>query len=229
MATRFGQFGAFMMARALLVVGILVLMLVVPVYLKKERENRESEVHRKELEMSRGPSTNTASAPAVTTAPPRPIGHGLSLALLGDGRMPSDVAHLGCHGEPAPLDQPHQGSCNPYRGDTSCRTVLPVLCVRPAAAPLPAGLDAGAYPGWTGGTLGATQPVMGAVLESAALASARCEKELGAGWRMAAFHDGPGGQGSWGLQGLRGAGLTGPTRYWVHIGDQKGNCWDSGG
>ena len=46
MATRFGQFGAFMMARALLVVGILVLMLVVPVYLKKERENRESEVHR---------------------------------------------------------------------------------------------------------------------------------------------------------------------------------------
>jgi hypothetical protein len=132
-------------------------------------------------------------------------------------------------GEPATLDQPHQGSCNPYRGDTSCRTVLPVLCVRPAAAPLPAGLDAGAYPGWTGGTLGATQPVMGAVLESAALASARCEKELGPGWRMAAFHDGPGGQGSWGLQGLRGAGLTGPTRYWVHIGDQKGNCWDSGG
>ena len=94
---------------------------------------------------------------------------------------------------------------------------------------MPAGLDAGAYPGWTGGTLGATQPVMGAVLESAALASARCEKELGTGWRMAAFHDGPGGQGSWGLQGLRGAGLTGPTRYWVHIGDQKGNCWDSGG
>ena len=54
--TRNRQRGAFMMARALLVVGILVAMLVIPVYLKKERENREAEVHRKELEMSRGPT-----------------------------------------------------------------------------------------------------------------------------------------------------------------------------
>ena len=226
MATRFGQFGAFMMARALLVVGILVLMLVVPVYLKKERENRESEVHRKELEMSRGPSTNTASAPAVTTATPRPIGHGLSLALLGDGRMPSDVAHLGCHGEPAPQDRPHRGGCNPLQGDTSCRTVLPVLCVRATEAPMPGGLDA-ARGVWAGGALGATQPVMGAVIESEAAGSARCEQELGAGWRMAGLQ--AGGSDAWALQGQRGPGLTGHTSYWVHAADQKGNCWDSGG
>ncbi|MBK7119838.1 MAG: hypothetical protein IPH64_13080 [Comamonadaceae bacterium] len=118
------------------------------------------------------------------------------------GRHPRSCAWVATASPPRWIE-PHRGSCNPYRGDTSCRTVLPVLCVRATAAPLPGGLDAGAYPGWTGGTLGATQPVMGPFW-SRALASARCEKELGAGWRMAAFHDGPGGQGSWGLQGLRG-------------------------
>ena len=227
------QGGAFLMARALLIVGILTAMLVIPVYLKKEREEREAAVHKAEMAHSQGSGAAALAASGVHSdvAPAaRVIGHGLTFVVIqDDGKAPPEVVRLSCHGEPATLDQPHQGSCNPYRGDTSCRTVLPVLCVRPAAAPLPAGLDAGAYPGWTGGTLGATQPVMGAILESAVLASARCEKELGPGWRMAAFHDGPGGQGSWGLQGLRGAGLTGPTRYWVHIGDQKGNCWDSGG
>ncbi|MBK7119837.1 MAG: hypothetical protein IPH64_13075 [Comamonadaceae bacterium] len=44
MATRL-QRGAFLMARALLIVGILTAMLVVPVYLKKEREKREAAVH----------------------------------------------------------------------------------------------------------------------------------------------------------------------------------------
>jgi hypothetical protein len=80
---------------------------------------------------------------------------------------------------------------------------------------------------WAGGALGATQPVMGAVIESEAAGSARCEQELGAGWRMAGLH--AGGSGAWALQGQRGPGLTGHTRYWVHAADQKGNCWDSGG
>lgn len=224
------------MARALLVIGILMAMLIIPVYLKKEREDRELAVRKTEAAMSQGPVTLPAAAAAGTpaasgtradgaTPAPRPLGHGLTFVLVSDGKAPPDVARLNCHGEPAPLDQPHQGSCNPYQGDTSCRTVLPVLCIRPTGTPLPSGLEAGSYPRWTGGTLGATQPVMGAVLESEAMASARCEKELGTGWRMAGFHDGPGG---WGSDGLRGAGLTGYTRYWVHINDQKGNCWDSG-
>ncbi len=229
MTTRFGQRGAFMMARALLVVGILVAMLVIPVYLKKEREDREAEVHRKELEMSRGPATASLPASAASVEQPdapRPIGHGLSFALMADGPIAPELVRLGCRGEPAPQDRPHQGACNPMQGDTSCRTVLPVLCVRPSDAPTPAGFDA-ARGVWAGGALGATQPVMGAVIESEAMGSARCEKELGVGWRMAALSVG-GGSG-WVLQGQRGPGLTAHTRYWVHVADQKANCWDSGG
>lgn len=226
--TRNRQRGAFMMARALLVVGILVAMLVIPVYLKKERENREAEVYRKELEMSRGPAAAPASAasPGPSDAP-RPIGHGLSFALMADlPPVAPELVRLGCQGEPAPQDQARQGACNPMQGDTSCRTVLPVLCVRPSAAPAPAGFDP-ARGVWVGGALGGTQPVMGAVVESEAMGSARCEKELGPGWQMAGLS--VGGSGAWALQGQRGPGLTAHTRYWVHAADQKANCWDSGG
>jgi hypothetical protein len=164
------QRGAFLMARALLIVGILTAMLVIPVYLKKEREEREAAVHKAEMAHSQGSGAAALAASGVHSdvAPAaRVIGHGLTFVVNhDDGKAPPEVVRLSCHGEPATLDQPHQGSCNPYRGDTSCRTVLPVLCVRPAAAPLPAGLDAGAYPGWTGGTLGATQPVMGGLFWS---------------------------------------------------------------
>ena len=42
------QTGAFLMARALLIIGILTAMLVIPVYLKKEREDREAAVRKTE-------------------------------------------------------------------------------------------------------------------------------------------------------------------------------------
>jgi len=152
------------------------------------------------------------------------MGHGLTFAVAKES-TPTGVAHLSCHGEPAELDQPHEKSCNPYKGDTSCRTVLPVLCISEASASEPPGVKSHFYQGWTGATLAATQPVMGAVLDSLGTASARCSKELGPGWRMAEFHDGKGG---WGLQGKAGSGLGAQARCWVHINDQRGNCWDSG-
>lgn len=229
MTMRFGQRGAFLMARALLVVGILAAMLVIPVYLKKERENREAEVRRKEVEASRGPVAVTLPASAASVGQPdapRPIGYGLSFAVMVDGPIAPELVRLGCQGDPAPQDRPRQGACDPIQGDTSCRTVLPVLCVRPIDAPAPPGFE-GARGVWAGGALGATQPVMGAVIESEAMGSARCEKELGAGWRMAGLS--VGGSSAWALQGQRGPGLTAYTRYWVHASDQRSNCWDSGG
>ena len=140
-------------------------------------------------------------APVAPAAAPSGQRHGLTFAQPREGALPADVAHLSCHGEPRVLDQPHQDSCNPYKGDMSCRTVLPVLCVRESGAAVPQGVDSGFYKGWVQGA-------------------------LGAGWRMAEFHDGGGG---WGLQGQRGMGLGQPglTRYWVAINDQRGNCWDS--
>ncbi len=229
MTTRFRQRGAFMMARALMVVGILVTMLVIPVYLKKERDDREAEVHRKETEMSRGPANMAApGTPAAESRPdtPRPIGHGLSFAVMADAPVAPELVRLGCQGEPPPQDRPRRGACDPIQGDTSCRTVLPVLCVRAGDVPAPAGFDVGRGV-WAGGALGATQPVMGAVIESEAIGSARCEKELGAGWRMAGLSAGS--SSGWAIQGQRGPGLTAHTRYWVHVADQKANCWDSGG
>ena len=166
------------------------------------------------------------ATPVAPAAPPTMERHGLTFAQPREEALPADVAHLSCHGEPRALDQPHQGSCNPYKGDMSCRTVLPVLCVRESGAPVPQGVESGFYKGWVRGALGASAPVMGAILTSRAVASARCEAELGPGWRMAEFHDGGGG---WGLQGQRGMGLGQPglSRYWVAINDQRGNCWDS--
>ncbi len=218
------------MARALLVVGILLGMLIVPVWLNKSRSEGEKKLAADKK--AAAPAAPTpASAPVSTqvgaAAPSpaqKPIGFGLSFAMVQDSRQPPDTVHFNCHGEPAGLDRPHNGSCNPYQGDTSCRTVLPVLCLKPGTDPQPAGVEAGFYKGWTGGTLSATQPVMGAILSSQAVAHARCEAEFGTGWRMAEFHDARGG---WGVQGLRGQGYSPGTRYWVSVNDQPGNCWNS--
>ena len=150
--------------------------------------------------------------------------HGLSFALVTEAALSTPVAHLSCHGEPSRLDRPHSNSCNPYRGDTSCRAALPVACFKSTGAKAPEQLQQDFYKGWVNGQLGATRAVAGATLVSEQAASELCRFELGPGWRMAEFHDGGGG---WGLQGERGAGIKPGTRYWVRINDQAGNCWDS--
>ena len=210
-------------------VGLVLLLLLLvgfstTVWVYKKKQTARELTRQTEIAQSAPPPDAPISA-AGGSAPARPIVFGLSFALVppADG-TPADVVHVGCHGEPHDLERPHKDSCNPYQGDTSCRVTLPVLCLKPGGATLPAGVASGFYAGWTGGTLAATQPVMGALLESVATASARCAAELGAGWRMAEFHDGGGG---WGLQVQRGGGFGAWTRYWVHINDQPGNCWDS--
>lgn len=240
------QRGEFLMARALLLTVILVLMLLVPMWLKKAGDQAAQAPPQKQAAQAGATSANETPAPgpavpavpalapvwerAVPTAPDKASGggarHGLTF-VQGVTPSPAGVIHMSCHGKPDELHQPHAGSCNPYRGDTSCQTVLPVLCIQAGsqAEPLPPGVKSDLHQGWTGTTLAATQPVMGAVLSSSAAASARCAQELGTGWRMAEFHDGRGG---WGFQGRVGAGLERATRYWVHVNDQRGNCWDSG-
>jgi hypothetical protein len=165
-----------------------------------------------------------AVAVSAASTSVKPIAYGLSFALVNDPVLATETVYLSCHGEPAPVDRPHKESCNPFQGDTSCRTVLPVLCAKLTGQEAPANAPAGLYQGWMHGSLGATQPVMGAVLESEAGASALCEKELGAGWRMAEFVDSPQG---WSLQGQRGLGLGGNNRYWVHARAKPANCWNS--
>ncbi len=229
-ARRKTQRGEFLPPRALALVLVLMALLALAMWFAKGRGDKLAAVQKAEQAQSAvsAPASTGSPAAAATAAgstEPRPFGFGLTFGLAAaDDKTPQDVANLSCHADPRQLDRPHKDSCNPYQGDTSCRIVLPVLCLKPGGAPMPAGVQDGFYQGWTNGTLAATQPVMGAILESLAVASARCEAELGAGWRMAGFHDGNGG---WGLQGLKGRGFDRHTRYWVHINDQRGNCWDS--
>ena len=221
---RKNQFGAFLMTRWVLLMLILLAMLVVPIWLKKDNDNQAKEkakaAAKAESDMNASYKTvpteatgAVGTAGAQTQSGLRPIGFGLTFAAAApNNEQPSQpgVSQIGCHGQPAPSDKPNKGTCNPYEGDTSCRVVLPVLC-----------LSAG------GGTanIGATAPVMGALLQSRPEANARCEKELGAGWRMADFHA----SGGWSINGRLGQGMlsSGSTRYWVAIDDQLANCWDS--
>ena len=200
------------------------LLLAVPLWIHDRNKSAQELAQVAEVERNTAPPV-TPTPMTQAAMPSRPIGYGLSFAVVPSPEgVPPDVVHLGCHGEPHDLARPHEGSCNPYQGDTSCRVTLPVLCFKPDGSNPPTGVQSGFYQGWTSGSLAATSPIMGAILQSAASASAQCVRELGDGWRMAEFHDGGGG---WGLQGWRGGGFEAWTRYWVHINDQPGNCWNS--
>jgi len=236
------QRGELLMVRAIAVVAVLVLLLAIPLWMKHQRDKRaEAQTGKESAVLSRGtpvpvrPAQTVASGAVSTAAVPAAassgIGHGLTFAVVADdATVPAEIARLGCAGEPRATDRPLKDDhpCNHQQGDTSCRVVLPVLCIQPGTAAKPAGASDAIYAGWTGGMLAPTQPVMGAVLTSAALASARCEKELGSGWRMANVQDG---LNSGGLQGMRTTNTTlgQGTRYWVQTKDQPANCWNSAG
>jgi hypothetical protein len=140
--------------------------------------------------------------PVEASAPPARTGrHGLTWGVQSSAPQ-RFAAH--CHSAPQiPMDQLHNGSCNPYRGDTVCTTRLPLLCFHPARR-----------------ELAITASVMGAELSSRATADAICAKTLGPDWRMAEHHDG-----DWGIEAA-GVPPTPPTRFWVAISDQPANCWD---
>jgi hypothetical protein len=205
-----------MVPARLIVFGLVgIAVIAVPLWLMKKEGRAKIE---KAEAAERAAMTPTAPAPAAATAPTaepaapaapnNPDRFGLS---FGWAATPSaDGLIAGCHGEPRQFDNPHSGSCNPYAGDTSCRTELPLLCSRNVT---PNEL-----------ALATTRGVAGFLLASRADGDARCVAELGAGWRMAGFHDG----GGWEMRGQRDAGSGAAThqRAWVAIGDQAGNCWD---
>ena len=110
--------------------------------------------------------------------------------------------------------------CDAYFGETSCSTYLPVLCINIEGSPNP-GISTTFYSGWTGGNIAHTAPVQGTSLGSLANANLLCSAFLGAGWRMAEFHDGGGGWGFWAYGNVNSA-----TRFWTYINDQPSNCWN---
>lgn len=127
--------------------------------------------------------------------------------------------------------------CDPYIGDTLCSEARPILCLRVDGSSN-CGEPWDFYDGWTEGTMALTvRLVPGTELTSLEVANAICENEVGPGFRMAEHHDGGGGWG-WRAKGSINPPATPasdfprfgnpnlPNRFWVHINDQPGNCWD---
>ncbi len=152
---------------------------------------------------------------------------------------PTAIEGVGCSG------------CNPYQGDTTCSSRLPILCINPEGEPrenyevMPHGgcMSDEYYRGWSGGHIGLTAPVPGTNLTSLASANALCASTFGAGYRMAEFHDGeylpnmdidmyfgntwPAAVsvGGWNFYGY--GDVSSASRFWTYIDDQSANCWDS--
>ncbi len=118
------------------------------------------------------------------------------------------------------VDRVACSGCNPYTGDTSCATSLPVLCVRLDGSPNP-GVPVDFYNGWIGGHIHLTPAVAGTSLTSLAAADALCAATFGTGYGMAEFHHSGGG---WGWQAY--GNVNGASRFWVTINDQVANCWN---
>ena len=94
------------------------------------------------------------------------------------------LLHLACHGEPH-ADRPAASRLvqPATTGDTSCRTVLPIACYRSSGAAAPPSLAQDFYKRLDARPPRGDRAGDGRPLESESSASARCEAELGAGWR----------------------------------------------
>lgn len=234
----------FLSQRTWAVLAVLIALLLIPFWWSKrinDKTQRERAIAatKSTADQPSSPVTSPVDAGLAASNPDRfglSFGHG-TFNTTSTTAPPTSMVYSACAGQPLDMGNPDKAQCNPYQGDSSCRTALPVLCIlKDGSTPESVGLvkdpqiEGGAvgfnfYAGWVGGSLGATAPVAGFVLGSLANANARCTTELGAGWRMAEFHDAGGG---WGLVGKRGPGLTSQqTRHWVHVNDQKANCWDT--
>ncbi|MFF1903013.1 hypothetical protein [Kitasatospora sp. NPDC058218] len=132
---------------------------------------------------------------------------GMSWALLE--RRADNLVHVG-----------HDEASNPYAGDTSPTTALPLLCLNRDGRPAPAGIPAGGFHSWAGGEVAPTPPIPGSRLTSRAAADEICSTGFGPGWRMAEFHDGQG----WSFWAY--GSLPTGLRFWTAIDDQPANPWN---
>jgi len=179
-----------------------------------------------------GPPVDKRAAP-TKDATPKAISastvasRGMTWGYVNASDLPPDAVSVGCRGAPAldDLRWAHDGVCNPYRGDTSCSASLPLLCYKAdGSSPPPGVAGTDFYNGWAAGSVATTAAVSGSSLTSLQAANEVCRSTLGAGWRMAEFHDGKGG---WGF--TANGRVNTQSRFWVRINDQPGNCWDSPG
>jgi hypothetical protein len=228
----------FFSPRSIFIIAVLLAMLIIPLWWLGGKSERAAKQDATEKALN----TSTVTAAITPTEVNNPDAFGMTWGVMPSDKLPADAAWMSCHGQPREgISQPHADSCNPYKGDASCRLALPILCIQKDASTFETSFPSTTNTtptltandivtdGWGSGSVASTEPVAGFVIGSLALANARCEKELGSGWRMAEFHDGLGGQGGWGFVAKRGSRLDTRQRHWVHINDQPGNCWNNKG
>jgi len=198
------------MSRIVVLVGVLLVMLLVPLYLAKERENRAQDKFKARDAAEREIDARALRLSAAS-APRRADRDRFGLTFGWIPTAAADQLHASCRGQPHQLANAHQGACNTYVGDTSCRTVLPVLCLSQAngAAPM---------------ALATSPPVAGFMVTSRSDGDARCAQALGAHWRMATYQDTDAGE----LRAQRPIGIAADTtvRVWAAVKDQPAHCWD---
>lgn len=151
------------------------------------------------------------------------------------------------------LDYVHCTNCNPYQGDTSCMKELPILCIYKAKVPRPSyeikcsshAMPGEFYCGWTGGYINVSKPYRGCHIQSKEHADKLCKLQFGDCWEMASHHDGHfilgmnenqyslcswnwdlAQSGGWGFHAYGNLADATKDRFWVHIRDQPGNCWN---
>ena len=156
-------------------------------------------------------------AAAICTEPKR--GKGLSLSRFRGAAVPGkDIVAISCsHGGR------DQHTCDPYVGDISCATPLPVACFRPRGAAMPRPLERH-YVGnmWSGGDLAFTEPVPGERFRTIGEVNAHCAGRFGRDWRAAELHDGMHNMGIAGFGDARRL----SSRAWVDIaGETYATCW----
>lgn len=196
------------------------------------------------------PPLPRVSSPGVVPAKKQSGAAGKGMTWGIEQRLPRlDITLVSCNG--APLKKGNKG-CDPYQGDTSCLRKLPILCLRPQGLPRPpykmtgkgGAMSSAYYRGWSGGEIRLTEPVRGLRLTGVKRANAICQKQFGVGFRMAEHHDG---KYVLGMSATKYFGVTWPgkallssggwsfyaygdieeeSRFWVHINDQQGNCWN---
>lgn len=140
-----------------------------------------------------------------------------------------------CKGMTWTLLQQHSGvtrigsdrKTNPWRGDTSCGTALPLLCIDQNFQGWP---FSDVSEGWAYGHVAATMPVPGTRLSTPGAANHICKMAFGDQYRMAEFHDGAAGvaigdYSGWDFWAY--GGVNPGQRFWVANNDQPANPWDS--
>ena len=125
------------------------------------------------------------------------------------------VVHLGCNDK-------FGNKCEPYKGDTMCKTKLPILCINPMGLQKPQNLSESRWDKWTGGIVGTTNPM--AAPDKLSVANGACVAEFGKGWRVAQHHDVAAGRSGWMFSAYGNVGTKG-KRFWTDINDQpNGVC-----